>query len=266
MMMDLVDALPRRAWRRLSKIEALSLPMGKIKERVEGLLFKVDARTRTQLENDYRNLATIDDYFEFANRIFGPHQLRPEITGFLAMARQEQPRAVCEIGMANGGTTFLLGQALPSTEIMIGMDLFVRRRPRLLHFARPGQRIALLDGDSSSLPTIDKVREILGGRSLDLVFIDGDHSLEGVYRDFCAYRPFVRDGGLIAFHDIVEDSFTRTGVRTEHWTGGVPRLWRELKGRYRSQEFVSSSEQDGLGIGVIRYDPTVEPPALSRIP
>jgi predicted O-methyltransferase YrrM len=37
--------------------------------------------------------------------------------------------------------------------------------------------------------------------SIDLVFIDGDHSYEGCNRDICAWLPKVKVGGLIGGHD-----------------------------------------------------------------
>ena len=39
--------------------------------------------------------------------------------------------------------------------------------------------------------------------SLDFVFIDGDHSEEVSYADFCMYYPLVKSGGIFAGHDIV---------------------------------------------------------------
>ena len=69
--------------------------------------------------------------------------------------------------------------------------------------------------------------------------------------DFLNYSPLVRDGGLIAFHDIVEDNETRYGVVTGGWSGGVPRFWKEIKSDYRHVEFVRSPDQDGYGIGVL---------------
>lgn len=35
----------------------------------------------------------------------------------------------------------------------------------------------------------------------DLLFIDADHTYEGVARDFTRYSPLVSPGGIIAFHD-----------------------------------------------------------------
>jgi predicted O-methyltransferase YrrM len=36
---------------------------------------------------------------------------------------------------------------------------------------------------------------------VDLVFIDGDHSEEGVAADWSDWHPFVADGGVVVFHD-----------------------------------------------------------------
>lgn len=46
-------------------------------------------------------------------------------------------------------------------------------------------------------------REI--GGPLDFVFIDGDHSEIAVRTDFCLIAPWVKCGGLIAFHDLIPD-------------------------------------------------------------
>lgn len=37
---------------------------------------------------------------------------------------------------------------------------------------------------------------------VDVLLIDGDHSLEGVKADYERFEPFVREGGLILFHDV----------------------------------------------------------------
>jgi len=44
---------------------------------------------------------------------------------------------------------------------------------------------------------------------IDMLFIDADHSYEGVKLDFDSWYPFVRKGGIIAFHDY---STTWSGV------------------------------------------------------
>jgi predicted O-methyltransferase YrrM len=37
--------------------------------------------------------------------------------------------------------------------------------------------------------------------SVDLVFVDGDHSEEGVAEDWALWSPFVTEGGVVLFHD-----------------------------------------------------------------
>jgi hypothetical protein len=88
---------------------------------------------------------------------------------------------------------------------------------------------------------------------LDILFIDGDHSYEGVKADFLAYSSMVRPGGLIAFHDIVSDNEARGRAKSLAWSGGVPRFWNELKHLFDAAEYVENPEQDGYGIGVIRW-------------
>ena len=39
--------------------------------------------------------------------------------------------------------------------------------------------------------------------SLDLLFLDGDHSYEAILRDFVDWSPKVKNGGYLAMHDVV---------------------------------------------------------------
>lgn len=45
--------------------------------------------------------------------------------------------------------------------------------------------------------------------SLDFVFIDADHSYQGVSRDIAAWRPKVKAGGIVAGHDRIQDGVKR---------------------------------------------------------
>jgi predicted O-methyltransferase YrrM len=73
-------------------------------------------------------------------------------------------------------------------------------------FASRKQRIRLLRADSHEARTLEAARAALERRPVDVLFIDGDHTYEGVRRDFEMYKSLVRDGGVIAFHDIVPPS------------------------------------------------------------
>ena len=57
-------------------------------------------------------------------------------------------------------------------------------------------------GDSSSNYILNKIKE--SNIKFDLIFIDGDHTYNGVKNDFQNYKQFLNDDGIIAFHDILE--------------------------------------------------------------
>ena len=50
-----------------------------------------------------------------------------------------------------------------------------------------------------STEVVEEVRKITP--CLDLLFIDGDHSYEGVKADWEAYKEFLRAGSIVIFHD-----------------------------------------------------------------
>ena len=64
----------------------------------------------------------------------------------------------------------------------------------------------------------------LPGGKFDFLFIDGDHSYEGVRRDFELYSPLAEVGALVAFHDIVPSIPGGHGD-----PGDVPAFWGEIK-------------------------------------
>lgn len=44
------------------------------------------------------------------------------------------------------------------------------------------------------------------GHNIDLLFIDGDHSYNGVVRDIAAWTPHVKVGGVVIFHDAAPET------------------------------------------------------------
>ena len=187
---------------------------------------------------------------------FRPLQKRSEILRLTQLVRELRPSTVCEVGAAGGGTAFLFAHAAAAEATIVSVDLeFERaRREAVRLFARARQSLVCLQGDSHEAATLDAVRAALGDRPLDLLYLDGDHSYEGVARDFELYAPLVRTGGLVVLHDIVTDFRTRYGVETSSDTGGVPRFWERLKrAGAEATEIVEDEAQDGYGIGVIRW-------------
>lgn len=265
--MELVDKnvnnlylLAMRAWQKFLRLPFINKPLLIGKDIFRIVNFWLRKNERKEQEGVFQGCGTLEEYFQFSSTVFGPHQIKQEILSFLEFAREKQPECVCEIGTANGGTNFLLSQALPSVRLMIGVDLYVKNRLQLYYFSKPSQQLIFINGSSYAPSTIEKVRRNLAERTIDILFIDGDHNYEGVKQDFFSYRPLVRDGGLIVFHDIIPDYLTRYGTHTGHWVGDVPQFWNKIKSFYPFYEFVEDPEQDGLGIGVICYDSSIAIP------
>ncbi|MDX1993564.1 MAG: class I SAM-dependent methyltransferase [bacterium] len=182
-------------------------------------------------------------------------QKRPEIVSFLTQITALKPRYVCEIGTARGGTLFLLMRAAQSNAVILSVDpgTTPSRQKMFIAGKKQQQHVHLLREDSHAASTLTLVKQTLGGKLLDVLFIDGDHSYAGVKADFEMYSPLVRSGGIIGFHDIVPDYKARKGIQTEHKTGEVPQFWQEIKSQYQSQELIEDKEQDGYGIGILYW-------------
>ncbi|MGA2687142.1 MAG: class I SAM-dependent methyltransferase [Candidatus Korobacteraceae bacterium] len=212
-------------------------------------------RALNALCQQYAALNSLDEQIDLlcGHKIFGAIQQHNEVSGLLKVLKQNPPRYVCEIGTASGGTLFLLAQVCAPGALLLSVDLGLSVERCFVHarFATRKQRIISIRGDSRAPTTLERVRSLLHGHPLDLLFIDGDHSYNAVKADFIHYSPMVRPGGLIVFHDIVRDFGTRYGKPIGSYTGGVPVLWEEIKTRHRTSELIEDPQQDGYGIGIV---------------
>jgi len=181
-----------------------------------------------------------------------PAQVYSEISQLLELVDRIKPGAILEIGTANGGTLFLFSHVASEAAVIISIDLpggkFGGGYPKwkgILYraFTLPGQRIHLLRADSHDRETLEQAKRILDGKEIDFLFIDGDHTYEGVKKDFEFYSPLVQKGGIIALHDIVVHP-PETGCE-------VSKFWGEIKGDYNSEEIVKERSQNWAGIGVV---------------
>lgn len=180
-------------------------------------------------------------------------QARSEILQLARILQATPPKRSLEIGTNYGGTLFLLCSLSPPDAQIISVDLpsgrfgggYPRRKaPLFRRFVRGDQELHLLRADSHSPRTKERVMQILDEEKLDYLFIDADHTYNGVQRDFEMYSPLVRSGGIVAFHDIV--TYKR---ETEC---EVEKFWDEIKHHYRYREIVEEVNTGCLPIAVTR--------------
>ncbi len=183
---------------------------------------------------------------------FGMIQVPEEITALVELLKQHEPRNVMEIGSEAGGTFYLWCRLAEYDGLKISVDLpsgssgsgrfqeATALAARSAQFKRWSGNVHVVTGDSHAQQTWQEVKNILGGEKLDFLFIDGDHSAEGVRLDWEDYSRFVRKGGFIDFHDIKD---------TEHHRrrgGFVHEFWRELQGA--KIEFSANRHWGGIGV------------------
>jgi predicted O-methyltransferase YrrM len=187
--------------------------------------------------------------FQYAGGMLKPIQIEEELAWLLAEVRQLKPQTVLEIGTARGGTLFMWTRLAQPGATIVSIDLpggkFGGGYSNIWgsiyqRFARDTQKLHLLRANSHDPQTRTKAEILFGGKPLDLLFIDGDHTYEGVKQDWELYSSLVRPGGLVVFHDIA-GNYDDTEVK---------KLWDSIKPNFKHKEY--SVDQKGYyGIGII---------------
>lgn len=172
---------------------------------------------------------------------FSAVQNQWELARLLEIVTRRAPRTVVEIGTARGGTLYALMQAAPPDALLVSIDLpggingggqSSEERLLLSDLSKPAQTVKWISGDSHATATRRILLEMLQGRRIDLLFIDGDHRYAGVRADLEDYGRLVSRGGLVALHDIC--------LATEEWgpNAGVSKLWQELNSVLQTVEII----------------------------
>ena len=183
-----------------------------------------------------------------------PMQSQFEIGELYQTIMGRRPKTVVEIGTCHGGTLYLWCQAADPAATIISIDLpegefgggYPACRAQLYQsFATGSQQIHLLRADSHSPDTAGQLQKLLGGRTIDFLFIDGDHTYAGVKQDFELYSRLLSKDGLIALHDIAPRP---DEPRIEVW-----KFWHELKQRAPgAREWLDKSPNGRcIGIGLL---------------
>jgi predicted O-methyltransferase YrrM len=112
-----------------------------------------------------------------------------------------------EIGVWHGVTTCRLRRAMAADGVLYAVDPYPVGR---LRFSIQ-QRIARRHVGRETNGRVEWLRmtgaeagrqyDLLGGGPPDFIFIDGDHTYEGLRADWEAWNPRVLPGGVIALHD-----------------------------------------------------------------
>lgn len=194
------------------------------------------------------------------------HQDLDELKAFVNLAVELDVRRYLEIGSRNGDSFFAVmanlrpGAFGMSIDIHESLDKAARLTATVDELRAMGHTIVAFAGNSRSA----EARYIATKSApFDMVFIDGDHTYEGIAADWADYRALAP---IIALHDVsAPDDWQSDGK-----PNGVGRFWRELKAQGGFKEIIEyitpSDRPMGYGIGVIMTitDPTnaIEPASI----
>lgn len=177
---------------------------------------------------------------------------------------------VLEIGTKFGGTFYVWNKLVQDhgAGMCISVDLAdgihggvpaEEMDKRDLWFHERFDNCYFIRGNSHDDDTLENVGDLLGttwngdktaltSNQLDLLFIDGDHSYDGVKQDFEFYSQFCKKNSIIVFHDIIDSQ------RHREREVFVSLFWNEIKHdpRFESFEIVGDRNQGWAGLGICK--------------
>jgi predicted O-methyltransferase YrrM len=170
-------------------------------------------------------VSTYEGFFSFRERTVGPHQVlgsialtAEEIRGLYESAIKRPDGAVVEIGRFAGGSAMVLAWAGRDSGRRGVISIDVERLACVDYLLAANgftaEDITLVDAEATAVArTWDPHGH---DRRVALLFIDADHSYEGVRGDLEAWMPHLAPGALVAFHDVNTPSFGVTRAVYHH--------------------------------------------------
>lgn len=173
-----------------------------------------------------------------------------ELVTFLKYLKGRNLDTVVEIGTAYGGTFYAPCQTASDKAKIISVDMpssqtanTLPSPENLIRYGKANQDISFIRADSHDEETKNQIVLSLGESKTDLLLIDGDHTYEGVKKDFEMYSPLVTKGGIIILHDICKHAEPECQV---------DKFWNEIKSSYKTLEIIDRNDTSlGYGIGII---------------
>ncbi len=177
-------------------------------------------------------------------------QCAKELAELIELFKQENVRSYLEIGSRYGGSLWYIANALPKGSTIVSVDLphknkvgdadgkpFLERCVKKLK--DKGYNIHLFLADSTNADIVNKVKSL---GPFDACFIDANHTLPYVTKDWENYGPMCR---IVCFHDI---SWYRASLPPHTMPIEVPEFWKKLKNDFQHREIKHEPQDNGIGI------------------
>ncbi len=159
----------------------------------------------------------------------------------LALKKQKPIQTYLEIGSGSGGSCRFLYEQVGFGRVVALDDGCHARAKEQPNNMSGIPNLTRFVGDSHSAEArrflVDNLRE-----TVDVAFVDGDHSYEGVWADIRLVLAFSKPGTVFVFHDTIA-------------CDGVERAWLDVvKGGLVSPiaEYIGKEKPLGIAVGVVR--------------
>lgn len=172
---------------------------------------------------------------------YGAMQKVQELSTLIEFLKGKKLESVVEIGSGNGGTFWLWtklaedGASIHSIDLPTGDYGGNHAQGTMATYGERGQRTSFYAGSSKSQGAWESIKN-----DYNLLFIDGDHSFQGVQADFEKYSPLAE---IVVLHDICEHP---PEARCE-----VSKFWEQIKLKYPASFEIKCEPTTWGGIGVL---------------
>ena len=191
------------------------------------------------------------DYFcaKFAGNL-QVQQIPVEYLGLLKFFKSNNIYTYLELGVANGGSFFINSIFSQNTTNLIHCvdSLEYKDAPHVRQtFDKINSKVIKLKEffPEKTINFFNMTTDAFfeqNSQKYDCIFIDADHSYEGVMKDYVNSLKFVNNNGWLIFHDINNDET------------GVCKAWNEIKNNHKIEGVFSHEFSKACGIGILRIE------------
>jgi len=169
-------------------------------------------------------------------------QIPEEYSRVILKVLDKKPKSYLEVGIGNGGSwmtfSYINRESLEISHAVDNLSYYqaIGQKIEEIEFIRNFLSDSIDDSSFFNMNSTDYLKNCL--TKYDVIFIDGDHSYEGVKSDYINSIGLVNKGGIMIFHDIASIG-----------APGVVQFWNEVKNKHKSEEFIHGNT---CGMGIIQ--------------